>query len=333
MNSRVMWLLAFFLLAAGGFAAYFGYQTTQEARLQAEEARREVEQVKAAHEEASTSRVTIVVARRAIPEFQPLTADDLDVEQVKIMPPNAFSRIEDVVGLTAQTAIAAGQWLDRLYFQPGGDISRLLRPGERAIAIPIDEVSSGGGFLQPGDSVDVLMFAPGDASGASAQVVMRALRIVGMGTQRVVVQPTGQTDATAVTAGQPGNAGNDSNKVSGSPGLSKEALRQARTAVLAVAEKDVTRLLLASNIGVLRLAIRPPADQDSADLVMAGSGPTTPATSRLVRANALTAGSRPVARPPAAMRAIARPPLKEAANAATPASTITIYRGLNNVTQ
>lgn len=332
MNSRVLWIVAILLVAAGSLAAYFGYQTTQEARLQAEAAQREVQEVKAAQQEANASRVTIVVARRAIPAFQQISADDVLLESVSILPPNAYSRVEDVLGLTSQTALPAGQWLDRLHFQPGGDIARLLRPGERAIAIPIDEVSSGGGFLQPGDIVDVLMFAPGDASGAYAQVVMRALRIVGMGTQQVVVQPL--STQSQVPTSPASDADNSSNKVSGPPGLSKEALRQARTAVLAVSEKDATRLLLASNIGVLRLAIRPPADQDSADLIIAGSGPTTSATNRLVRATALTTNLRPAStKPMAPMVSPVRPPLKGAVNASAPTPAIIIYRGLNNATQ
>ncbi|MEL0027488.1 MAG: RcpC/CpaB family pilus assembly protein, partial [Perlucidibaca sp.] len=58
--------------------------------------------------------------------------------------------------------------------QPGSEVARLLRPGERAIAIPVDEVVGGGGFVQPGDLVDVLLFLRGENGGKdSAQVVMQ----------------------------------------------------------------------------------------------------------------------------------------------------------------
>lgn len=333
MNSRLMLLVAIVLLLAGGFAAFFGYQTTQEARLQAEAAKREVAEVKAAVQDATSSLKPVVVARQDIPAFQSVSADDLDVEMVRIAPPQAYARVEDVLGLTPQTPIQAGQWLDRLHFQPGGDIARLLRPGERAVAIAIDEVSSGGGFLQPGDVVDVMMFAPGDASGASAQVVMKALRIVGMGTQAVVARPEPAL-ATPASSSVQGDAA--TTQVSGTPGMSRDALRQARTAVLAVAEKDVTRLMLASNIGVLRLAIRPPADQDGATLLVEGSGPTTAATNRLVRASVLTGSSaaprtQPRQTGPASATISPRPILKDSTNATT--GSVTVYRGLSNSTQ
>lgn len=306
MNSRVMLIVALLLVLAAGIAGYFGYRTTVDAREEVKAAQLAVTQVKAAVAADASSRTPVVVALRPIAAFQKVTAEDIGLDYLRLPPPNSFQHLEDLLGKVIQADAAIGQLIERKHLQPGGDIARLLKPGERAVAIGIDEVVGGGGFVQPGDSVDVLMYVPGDnRPSSSAQIVLRALRVVGLGTQMV------PNDTAPVTT-------------QSDPAAAREARRQARTAVLAVSEADITRLMLASSVGILRLAIRP-SDETLADTGNAPAGRTEAKSNRLVRTGAL------LANPEAPRRASAAPLQRMPARASQPAYVpIVIFRGLNN---
>lgn len=286
MNSRVMLILALVLILGAIIAGYLGYQTTQEARLASERAIIEAERAKA-QAVVVPGKVPVVVAAREIPAYKELTADDVVIDYITREPPFTFRTTEPLLGQALQVPVKPGTLISQEHLQPGSEIARLLKPGERAVAIPVDEVVGGGGFVQPGDIVDVLLFAQGDnRPSASAQVVMRALRVVGFGIQ--LIGPEGGPQTAESKQG------------------SRAERQRARTAVLAVEEKEVTRLMLASSIGTLRLAIRPagelvPADEASegVDLARAVEARKKDEETRLLRASEIVPPAGPEARPAA----------------------------------
>ncbi len=266
MNSRVMILLAVLLIVGASVAGYLGYKTTQEAKQVALEAEQKAVAARKVAEIGVPGKVPVVVVKHDIPAYQKLSAEDLTLDYLKIAPPRSYRTIEEVLGQQLQIDLGAGSLLETGHLQPGGEVARLLKPGERAVAIPIDEVVGGGGFVQPGDLVDVLLFLRGE-NGAkdSAQVVMQSLRVVGFGAE--IINPAGGTETPEQKVGRKGERA------------------RARTAVLAVSEKDVTRIMLASSLGTLRMAIRPPVG-DMADVaaVPAGTpGEPTPVTAAVAR--------------------------------------------------
>ena len=315
MNSRVMLVLAVLLIVGAAIAGYLGYKTTQDAKFAAEQAAREAEVVKA-QAVVVPGKVPVVVAAREIPAYKTIDAQDVVLDYIKVEPPYTFRAAEDLIGQVLQVPIQPGTLISQEHLQPGSEIARLLKPGERAVAIAIDEVVGGGGFVQPGDIVDVLLFAQGDnRPSASAQIVMRALRVVGFGVQ--LIGPEGGPQTAESKDGQ------------------RAERQRARTAVLAVAEDDVTRLMLASSIGTLRLAIRP-ASEAIADAELAESeeqSNLTPAQkaaaakkkaaeeSKLLRASAIVPPTVAERQPAAAGGGSSRP--------ARPAQPpVTIFRGL-----
>jgi len=109
----------------------------------------------------SAQRVAMVVASRDVPVIRPLTAEDLEVRGVPpdALPAGALSSVDDVIGRVPITPLWQGQPLvahaladDTATFHTG----LTLRPGERAIAIPVVAVSAVGGAISPGARVDVL---------------------------------------------------------------------------------------------------------------------------------------------------------------------------------
>ena len=109
----------------------------------------------------SVQRVPMLVAAQDIPLIRPLTALDVEVRALPpdALPPGAIANLEDVVGRVPRAPVWRGQPFvvqglsdDTAVFHTG----LALRPGERAIAIPVVAVSAVGGAVAPGARVDVL---------------------------------------------------------------------------------------------------------------------------------------------------------------------------------
>lgn len=109
----------------------------------------------------SAQRVDMVVVSRNVPVIRPLKAEDLEVRSVPpdALPAGAVASFDDVIGRVPTTPLWQGQPLiaqaladDAATFHTG----LTLRPGERAIAIPVVAVSAVGGAISPGARVDVL---------------------------------------------------------------------------------------------------------------------------------------------------------------------------------
>lgn len=245
MNSRVMMLLALLLVLGAGVAGYLGYKTTEDAKQAAFVAEQQVAVVKQQAASSVSGKELVVVLKRNVSLYHQLSIDDLTIDYLKVAPPRSFRSIEEALGQRVHTELLAGSILELGHTHPGSDVARLLRVGERAVAIPIDEVVGGGGFVQPGDLVDVLLFLRGQQGAKnSAQIAMQSLRVLGFGSE--IISADGGVESSNDKAGR------------------QAAKARARTAVLAVTEKDAPRLMLASSLGTLRLAIRPTVETLSA---------------------------------------------------------------------
>lgn len=106
-------------------------------------------------------RVPMLVAAQDIPVIRPLTALDVEVRAVPpdALPRGAIASVQDVIGRVPATPLWQGQPYviqaltdDAAVFHTG----LTLRPGERAIAIPVVAMSAVGGAISPGARVDVL---------------------------------------------------------------------------------------------------------------------------------------------------------------------------------
>src|SRR5690606_9753726 len=129
------------------------------------------------------TRANVVVLARDVAAFTVLSEDDFVVERLRLAPPESYSDPAELVGATLWRDLTAGTVLNRGSFLAGGPLARMIRPGERALAISIDEVIGGGGHLRPGDYVDVLLYLSEDARNAdrTMQVVVPALRVLSVG--------------------------------------------------------------------------------------------------------------------------------------------------------
>ncbi|MGF6096353.1 Flp pilus assembly protein CpaB [Pseudomonas sp. 18175] len=269
MNSRLSMVLAGLLLVGALIAGYWGLVLSR----QPEPVAAPVAPVVSVENTVATvedqTRQPVVVLVHDVPPFVPLTAADLAVEKLRTVPAGSLSHLDQAIGRMPLRTLGAGTWLTEESFSGGGPLARMIRPDERALAVAVDEVIGAGGQLSPGDYVDVLLFLRQDALNAeqSAQIVLPAMRLLSVGDQ----------------------LGLDSN---GQPAVPPPATPEeraaavqrragARTVVLAVPEPLLSRLMLATQAGTLRLAVRS-ADEQLLSRYWAGE---TDAPEKLASAN------------------------------------------------
>lgn len=256
MNTRLSMVLAGVLLVGALFAGYWGLVLSREPAPAPPPppAAAPAEQAVAAVEDQT--RQSVVVLAHDVPPFVALVAADLSIEKLRTAPAGSMSSVEQAIGRTPWRALSAGSWLNDESFTPGGPLARMIRADERALAVAVDEVIGAAGQLSPGDYVDVLLYLRQDAANLeqSAQVVIPAIRLLSVGDQMGLTNDGTPASARALTA-------------------EEKAQRQApsRTVVLAVPEQLLSRLMLATQAGTLRLAVRS-ADERLLSRYWAGEG-------------------------------------------------------------
>ena len=249
MNSRISMVLAGLLLIGALIAGYWGLVLSRTPEPVAAPAAPVVSVANTVAAAEDQTRQPVVVLVHDVPAFIPLTAADLTVEKLRTVPAGSLTRLDQAIGRTPLRALGAGTWLTEESFNSGGPLARMIRPNERALAVAVDEVIGAGGQLSPGDYVDVLLFLRQDTSNAeqSAQIVLPAMRLLSVGDQLGLANdgtPAVPPPATAEERAQ-----------------AAQRRAGARTVVLAVPEPLLSRMMLAAQAGILRLAVRSAEEQ------------------------------------------------------------------------
>ncbi|SOC56216.1 pilus assembly protein CpaB [Chromohalobacter canadensis] len=166
--------------------------------------------------------------------------------------PQSFAEREALEGRVLTRPVEAGEVIREDDFALGSVLASQVPAGYRALAIGVDDVIGGGGFIEPGDRVDVLFQAQAAQSGDRRQTLARRLL----------------DDVLVLGYGQNLQGGADDDD-------ENSDRRGARTAVVAVDESQAPKLLLAESTGRLRLAVvgsRERVDALMANLVTAPDG-------------------------------------------------------------
>ena len=145
------------------------------------------------------------------------------------MPSGAFARIKDVLGKGRRvvlTPIEPNEPVLALKITGPGEratLSSLVKPGMKAVTIRVNDVEGVGGFVRPGDRVDVVLTRQIDKGNASTEVVLQNTRVL-------AVDQTADDRATKATV--------------------------AKSVTLEVDTVDAQKLWLASSVGSLSLLLR-----------------------------------------------------------------------------
>lgn len=190
--------------------------------------------------------VEVLVAAKDIAEGVTLDAVQVQVASVpeKFLQPYAARRANDVLGLVTMAPIAAGeQMLLNKVRRPetaptGATLSSLVPQGKRAVTIGVDSLTGVGGFVRPGDAVDMLWTVqlPGEG-GQGPQAVTLTLF------QNVPVMAVGEQ-----LAGRRASA-------------ARSDQRETSTITLALTPQETSFLLFAREQGRVQLSLRSRAEE------------------------------------------------------------------------
>ncbi|MBN3728610.1 Flp pilus assembly protein CpaB [Burkholderia sp. Ac-20379] len=196
----------------------------------------------------------VVVATHPLKAGQAIPADSLKVQQVAGQPQGAFADPVQVIGRVPVADIPEQAAVVESALSSG--MADLIAPGERAVAVKVDENNAVGNRVRPGNFVDVFVnlkrdpaaamsvSAAGNGNGpeiakTQAKMLLSKIRVLAFG------------DATTARDQSPG------------------AMGGVRTAVLAVPTEQIDALTLAEATGNLTLALRSPRDEDVATQTVA----------------------------------------------------------------
>ncbi|WP_322026206.1 Flp pilus assembly protein CpaB [Burkholderia sp. BCC1977] len=201
----------------------------------------------AVQQAAAASPVSVVIATRTLPMGQPIAADALKVQPTAPAPAGAFFEPAALVGRVPARDIPASAPVVSDALVSG--LAEDVQPGERAIAVRVDETNAVGNRLRPGNFVDVFVnlkreaggtMFDGEVSQTQARLLMSKVRVLSFG------DATPERDSGSNTNGNNGQPSN------------------ARIAVLAVPTAQVDALTLGEASGRLTLALRNPRDDELA---------------------------------------------------------------------
>lgn len=252
MSSSTLRIVAILLAFGALVLGYVGYQTSHES-LKPEGQIAEPTLVEPAS-------YPILIAAKAIPPNQKITVEDIKVILVDKKITDSYTELESIIDLTSRMAISAGDMFLPEHFHSLGAITANLHPGERAVAIKVDEVTGVGGYIEPGDKVDVLLFLPASPETnkeSSAQLLLTGLRVMAYGDKLDELdQQHIRQKSHAYLSTLESNVVSDMLSDSAKSEKSKNPSgKQSKTAVLAVNHELVSKLLLAESTGRLRLAL------------------------------------------------------------------------------
>jgi pilus assembly protein CpaB len=260
MNSVVLRVIAIALAVGAVVIGYIGYQTSQPPESAT------LPTAETATVPKAAALYTVVVAAHDIAAGQ--LVDDADVTTLSLenKPAYGYTSTDAVVARRTQLPISTGELLLDEHFQDVSPVVAAIGPGQRAVAVRVDEVTGAGGFIKPGDNVDVLLFlAAGQENGktSSAQRILSDVRVLAYGDavdsiDREAVKQKSQPDNLSSTQDETRKASTKDEDVAG---------KKSKTAVLAVAETALSTLLLAESSGRLRLALvgtQTPVDKEKA---------------------------------------------------------------------
>ena len=212
-------------------------------------------QAKARLNEIESNQASIEVAQVVVATDELRFGDTLAADKLKLvswpkeaMPEGAFTSVEEAIGEGQRKvlkAVAENEPLleAKLSGEDGrAGLSGIIADGMRAVTIPVDTVKGVGGFVQPGDRVDIVFSQRDRRSGQqTAKIIMEKVKVL-------------TVDQEADNVGSP---------------------KVAKTVTLETDAEGAQRLALAAEVGRLSLLLRGVGDEASVEKSVVSFGQAT----------------------------------------------------------
>ncbi|MFZ1989464.1 MAG: Flp pilus assembly protein CpaB [Alphaproteobacteria bacterium] len=168
-----------------------------------------------AHQQIKVPPAQVLVAAHAIDPGSQIKAGDLRWQEWpgdSLSPSFVTDRsnpaaLSDTLGETARAHVEMGEPITSAKLVKAGSagyMAAMMSPGMRAISTKIDEESAAGGFILPGDRVDVLLThkfqgnSGGGDGGFDSETILRDVKVLAIG--QTVDEANGQKTVTGRTA-------------------------------------------------------------------------------------------------------------------------------------
>lgn len=186
----------------------------------------------------------VFVVKEDIPLGSMLTAEKLKLEQWPKgkVPEGVLGNLEDIEGRRPRSKLFAGEPVLEVKLLSKGESAGGAAPqipvGYRSVPVKVDEVSGGAAMILPGDRVDVLVYAKGgrEIRKTMTKTILQDIKVFAV-------------DSTWTLESDE----------------SGKSIR-AKTISLLLTPEQTERVMLACELGKLRLALRSPNDHEEAEL-------------------------------------------------------------------
>lgn len=191
----------------------------------------------------------VLVAQRALPTGTIITADAVSFQDwPKELVQDAYfldgqADMTKLLGTVVRFPVTAGQPLTQGALVAPGDrgfLAAALGPGMRAMTIPVSDTSGVGGFVFPGDRVDLMLSQSVKSGNDGAQDLKAAETFL----RNLRVLATDQATSTETVDG-------------------KSVVKTSRTVTLEVTPRIAEKITVAQTVGQLSLSLRPLTDNQA----------------------------------------------------------------------
>lgn len=233
MSSNAAKIVALVAVALTLVLAFVGYRVSRQYAQDSEQARAQIQAQ--SKKEKETPKILAVVAVKPLAAYQKIGKEDVVLAEVTVAPRDYYTTLADVVDKEPLVDVDQGAPVTKRYFAEGNVLAKSVPPGFQAVSVEVTDVIGVGGFVRPGDIVDVLLYLRGDnndVKNTQARILLKETRLLAY-QELLVDRPDGLKEEEGKERGG----------------------RRQRTAVLAVPLADTTRLMLGASMGELRLAL------------------------------------------------------------------------------
>ncbi len=181
------------------------------------------------------NQVLAVVATSRIPPYQPIPAESVALVPISVEPAQYYTDVNEVVGRSPLRPVPMGSPVTDDSFSAANTLAQAIPAGSQAMSLEISDVIAVGGFVKPGDKVDVLLYIRSsgrEVENSQARVLLEDVRVLAYQERLINADPEGEDGDEA------------------------RQQRRERTAVVAVPEAATTRVMLGASLGELRLSLR-----------------------------------------------------------------------------
>jgi pilus assembly protein CpaB len=125
----------------------------------------------------------VVTAALSIPFATKVEGRHLKLTEIPegVLPAGAFTAVEDVEGKVSTTSIGRGEILVAERFAAhtrGSTLAALVAPNMRAVTVRVDDVIGVGGFLLPGNTVDVVSARKNRDQRAITETILKNIKVL-----------------------------------------------------------------------------------------------------------------------------------------------------------